>query len=282
MTMTNHPSIRTQAELPFMSRKHLGYGLRVEVVGFPEFRQQYSKILEAAGARVTMRIGMFDGNVHCILSDSQPSLTICQTAQRLKLPVFNVAWLCECVMAGYVVLPRTDDEIKRYTVVPPPVLKSYVAKFEEFFQSPTDKNLVITSDIHRHRSELPVLPSQHSLPMEVIVSPSSFSPQSQLLVSPEHDKTKKYFSPQTSPTVVSHHHQNYNERFLTMASPPSHPQQHFALSNIESPSERNTFIGGILENEKNASVLTPKRIIKFDDDKDEEQEEDVRSVSFSK
>jgi hypothetical protein len=85
---------------------------RIEVVGSPEFKEQWIPILSAAGAKVVQRLFSAYENMNLIFSDQEPADIVWEKSQQLGLPLCNVEWAIQCIISHQYIDPMSREEYR--------------------------------------------------------------------------------------------------------------------------------------------------------------------------
>lgn len=70
---------------------------RIEIVGVREFKQQWTTILKACGARIVSRLGV-NSKIDVILSDSYPASYVICEALEIGCPICNKEWAIQTLI----------------------------------------------------------------------------------------------------------------------------------------------------------------------------------------
>jgi len=92
-----------ESELPL-------YEHRIEVIGNPEFKSNWTEILRAAGAKVVDRLFTSnEGRIDFILSDPEPSKFMIRKAKELKKALCSTDWVIQCIINNRFINPSSND-----------------------------------------------------------------------------------------------------------------------------------------------------------------------------
>ncbi len=97
----------------FLLKKGRSYdAARIEVVGSPEFKEQWTPILSAGGAKVVQRLFSAYENMDLIFSDQDPSDIVQAKSKELKRPLCNVEWAIQCIISHQYIDPMSREEYR--------------------------------------------------------------------------------------------------------------------------------------------------------------------------
>ncbi len=97
----------------FLLKKGRSYdAARIEVVGSPEFKEQWTPILSAGGAKVVQRLFSAYENMDLIFSDQEPSDIVWEKSKELKRPLCNVEWAIQCIISHQYIDPMSREEYR--------------------------------------------------------------------------------------------------------------------------------------------------------------------------
>jgi len=80
-------------------------------VGSNEFKEQWSKVLYEAGAKVVTRLfSIQENSIDYILSDEKPADIVQEKALQLNQPLCSLEWFFQCVISQKVLDPNDHKD----------------------------------------------------------------------------------------------------------------------------------------------------------------------------